>query len=275
MIDVPDALLSYVPNDLLKTAVKMSHITDSIEAPFEKEDVKSAYEIAEEQFELYKNNAKLIVTSRLHCAAPCMAMGIPVIIVKKNRDINMSWIDKIVDIYTEDEFDNINWNCKAVEIEELKKLVLNAFQAKVNEILSYRQHYYTLSHYYESREQKLYNDKLLLKLKGIVESIKKVDFTYVLWGLGDGGNIAFQLIQANYPKARCILAVDRYKRGKFYQHNIQEPEMIDDVKTDYVFVTTYNGRKDATELLKRIGKEKYVDWEFLISRVGGEDQYFS
>ena len=35
--------------------------------------------LAQELLDLYKNEAGLIITSRLHCALPCIAMGIPVI----------------------------------------------------------------------------------------------------------------------------------------------------------------------------------------------------
>lgn len=35
--------------------------------------------LTHEMLEYYKNNAKLIITSRFHCAMPCIAMGIPVV----------------------------------------------------------------------------------------------------------------------------------------------------------------------------------------------------
>jgi hypothetical protein len=34
---------------------------------------------AQDLIEFYRDNARLIITTRLHCALPCIAMGIPVV----------------------------------------------------------------------------------------------------------------------------------------------------------------------------------------------------
>jgi len=39
--------------------------------------------LSEEILSYYKDNAKLMITSRFHCAMPCIAMGIPVIFFGK------------------------------------------------------------------------------------------------------------------------------------------------------------------------------------------------
>ncbi|WP_141082403.1 polysaccharide pyruvyl transferase family protein [Campylobacter devanensis] len=46
-------------------------------------DWKNLYRKTEDLLQTYKNKAKLIATSALHCAAPCTAMGIPVILIAK------------------------------------------------------------------------------------------------------------------------------------------------------------------------------------------------
>lgn len=274
-VDTPASLEKYIPEDILLNKKEVSHIVEASYMPFDIQMVKRAWKVTEERLELYKREAKLVVTGRLHCAAPCLAMGIPVIVVKKNRDVNMSWFDKFVHIYTEDEFQTIDWNVTAPDIEVLKQQIIDVFMTKINESIENRKKYYDLSFYYESREYFNYNNKLISKLKRIVEKIGKEDFAYAIWGLGDGGNIAYQMIRNQFPKAKCILAVDRYKKGAFYGNNIELPEELQNKSVDYIFVTTYNGRKDAVELLSNINKKKGEEWEFLISRVGGEDQYFS
>ncbi len=48
--------------------------------------------LTEEILEYYKNNAKLVITSRFHCAMPCIAMGIPVVFfgdIRSNRCIGL------------------------------------------------------------------------------------------------------------------------------------------------------------------------------------------
>ena len=274
LIDTPESLEQFIPEDMLPNKVEISHIIDKFSMPFDEQEIGEAYELSKKRLEIYKKEAKLVVTGRLHCAAPCLAMGIPVIVVKKNRDINMGWFDKFVHIYTEDEFERIDWNVKVADIEEFKKQVIDVFSRKINETIENRKRYYDLSFQYESREHFPYNDILSVKLRKIVQQMDKEDFEYALWGLGDGGNIAYQMIQKEYPKAKCILAVDRYKEGMFYNNTIESPEMLKSRMVDYIFITTYNGRKDAVELLSSISKKREKDWDFLISRVGGEDQFF-
>ncbi len=43
--------------------------------------------LAQELLDFYKNQASLVVTSRLHCALPCIAMGIPVIYFAHETEI--------------------------------------------------------------------------------------------------------------------------------------------------------------------------------------------
>lgn len=45
--------------------------------------VEQRLEIAKQRLEIYKK-AKLVVTSRLHCALPCIAFGTPVVFIKPN-----------------------------------------------------------------------------------------------------------------------------------------------------------------------------------------------
>ncbi|WP_073095483.1 polysaccharide pyruvyl transferase family protein [Cyclobacterium lianum] len=44
---------------------------------------------------LYKRYATLVVTSRLHCALPCIAMGIPVIFFGNPLDYRVSIIGEL------------------------------------------------------------------------------------------------------------------------------------------------------------------------------------
>ncbi|WP_086229661.1 MULTISPECIES: hypothetical protein [Campylobacter] len=91
-------------------------------------DWKNLYRKTEDLLQTYKNKAKLIVTSALHCAAPCTAMGIPVVLIAKNQEnINrFSAIKGIIPIYTYDDLKNnrINFNPKSLNIEDLKQYML-------------------------------------------------------------------------------------------------------------------------------------------------------
>lgn len=91
-------------------------------------DWKNLYRKTEDLLQTYKNKAQLIVTSALHCATPCTAMGIPVVLIAKNQEnINrFSAIKGIIPIYTYDDLKNnrINFNPKSLNIEDLKQYML-------------------------------------------------------------------------------------------------------------------------------------------------------
>ena len=50
---------------------------DIQKVPVDEKETERFHEIAKSRLEEYKMEARLVVTSRLHCASPCMEMGIP------------------------------------------------------------------------------------------------------------------------------------------------------------------------------------------------------
>ena len=76
----------------------------------------------------YKNEAALVITTALHCASPCTAMGIPVVLLCENEEQmgRFSALKNIIPIYNLDDLKNknINFYPKAVDIEKLKEYML-------------------------------------------------------------------------------------------------------------------------------------------------------
>ncbi len=55
--------------------------------------------------------AKLVITSRIHCALPCLAMGIPVIFVNGfNSEVDTCRFDGIINLFNRVDVDK-NGNC--------------------------------------------------------------------------------------------------------------------------------------------------------------------
>ena len=63
-------------DELIDSATRIEHRRSGSAYPTE----ESRFELADQYLRLYQN-AKLVVTSRLHCALPCLAMGTPVVFV--------------------------------------------------------------------------------------------------------------------------------------------------------------------------------------------------
>ncbi len=76
----------------------------------------------------YKNEARLVITSKIHAAMPCVAMGIPVIFIHEEADnVRFDVLDGILPRYTPKDMPFIDWNPKAADISELKQaLIANA-----------------------------------------------------------------------------------------------------------------------------------------------------
>lgn len=124
LVDVPSEVREHMPKELSDRAVSVTHeIPVDPQADYH-EAMKDCEAIAKRMFEEYRDHAMLVVTSRLHCAAPCLAMGIPVIMVRKYFDERYGWIDRYTRLYTLDKLKEIDWYPEAVDLEAEKKRLI-------------------------------------------------------------------------------------------------------------------------------------------------------
>ena len=125
LVDVHPKAVHYIPEDIMQSA---EYATQDI--PIDKnlprqEIADIIQEKTKNIYARYYNEATLIITSRLHVAVPCMAMGIPVIVVKDGFDKRFGWLEKFLPLYTPDQYDAVNWNPEPVELEEHKERLLH------------------------------------------------------------------------------------------------------------------------------------------------------
>ena len=69
----------------------------------------------------YVDRATLVVTPLLHVAAPSMASGIPVILLRKKHSHRFGHLRTLVDIRTAPNFGSIDWSPAAVDLQEFKQ----------------------------------------------------------------------------------------------------------------------------------------------------------
>ena len=125
IVDAEPELSKHIPAELMKNA---EYITHEAKVDWKNSKEQIAQEMERKTQNLltrYYNEATLIITSRLHCAAPCVAMGIPTIVVRKGFDERFGWLDKLIHLYTPDEYDQIDWNPQPIDIEEHKRHLLD------------------------------------------------------------------------------------------------------------------------------------------------------
>jgi len=92
----------------------------------------------------YKRRAKLVITTFLHCALPCIAMGIPVVVFYPNRKEQFwatsdrqrfSGLKTIAPIYEFSEVDQVNWNPPRIDVEDQKAMMSRDFCARIEKAL--------------------------------------------------------------------------------------------------------------------------------------------
>lgn len=131
LVDAHPGILPYLPQQLKTSLVRLTHdIPVDASASLAQQRAEMQRK-TQEIYRRYREEAGLVITSRLHCAAPCIAMGIPVIVVKDSYDERFGWLDKLVHLYTPDEYDQIDWNPQPLELEEHKERLFRAAKSLI------------------------------------------------------------------------------------------------------------------------------------------------
>lgn len=249
-IDTPRELDKYVPDNILK---KAQYKTNVYKLPFlegrnftTNDEAKMIYKYAVEEYEYYRQHAKLVVTSRLHIASPCMAMGIPVILVDNhNIDGRFSWISKYLRIYYEEDFDEIDWNPLPVEYESDKQYIKSLFLRRFNEL------YMCANKGFENRKDDLdsgyllksnifddsfiYNRFISRQLIEGFEDIKDEQHLFCVWGIKEPITAVMNCMKLFFSKWSLQHAYDSVVEGCFEGTNIEKPERINAEK-DVVYI---------------------------------------
>lgn len=139
LVGVDKRIETVIPNEILKKSIRINQ--SDLRLPKISCDVKR--KIAQDLLDGYAKNAKLVITSKIHCAMPCLAMGIPVIFLYPKDKINDYRVHLIKDFipihYVSRSFlirklglqkiksNEINWNPSRVDLENRKKEIINGY----------------------------------------------------------------------------------------------------------------------------------------------------
>lgn len=271
-IDTPKSLEEFIPENIKENIEYMSHMYKIHRMDgnphMTNEEAKTIYDFTAERLEYYKKEAVLVVTSRLHAAAPCMAMGIPVILVADNFDGRFSWLDKYIPFYTPDKFSEINWEPSPVDYEEEKNYIKEVFK---KHIMSSYQKYngiFSVSQFYETRERFDYNKIILDGLKNLSFSNKK-NVKYAIWGTVYLSTTFKSVIGKEYPEWKFVHALDKNCVGEFEGLEIERPEKTNEHDTDIIyFIVAPSAHKPVSEILRKedrkyvlVNTENSEEWE--------------
>lgn len=251
-LDVPKDVMELMPQDLRDEGIVLSNIlrfnNPGNSNRISVEDAYEEHRKGEERIALLRDTARLVVTSKLHVASPCLAMGIPVILAKKHFGDRFGFIDRLIPTYTQEHYADIDWNPSPVEFEEEKAKIKQVFFDRVRAAAS------------RVELEKMWNDK-----KPIYEidydtatshAVKKipfpaVPFKYAVWGIVLSA--AFYLDEAmkkQVPRAELIAGIDIAAEGEYCGVNIMKPEDIEKLPQDtIIMVAAPSAQEQAKTLL--------------------------
>lgn len=263
LIDAPYELQEYLPDwkEEAETFTQQFYFDASVPAQIILSKARKIYEYM-------TSEAKLIVTSRLHVASPCMAAGIPVIFAKRVVDARFSWLDKRMPLFGEEEFCKIQWNPESIEYEDDKKTIIqNALlriqsMGKKNDLVDAVDRIYSMTERpeYPCFQSTIYSnyDKVIRFLE---QNYSVADsFQYGLWGIGKGAENVYEYIRENYPNAILGTALDMYKSGEFHGKLIEKPTDYIKKGNEVIFVIPVQASNMAAEVLRKNGfsENEYV-----------------
>lgn len=251
IVDVCDELLSYIPEDIKKDAEFVTHVFYDREVS--EEESMSVYE-------RYKREAGMVITSRLHCAVPCMAYGIPVVYAPKIISTRSVWLQKLIPVYDESMYEEIDWNPAVVDIEDLKKKILRYAANRIRETRDKVLLRYEISEFYEDfTYSKGTPDDMYAPIAYMKENWKAdEEIEYIIWGVSQTAEALYEYIEENYKHAALTGVVDMYKHITFRGVESEGIKLLERKKDVLVFVTAESANAVALETFQKLGVDRYV-----------------
>ncbi len=247
LIDVQPEFKKLIPQNILKDAIELSSICRfdiTHESNRMTEEETFAYHrMGEERIELLRDNASLVITSRLHAAAPCLAMGIPVIMTK--HDDRFGFIDRFLPSYTNWDTDCINWAPEPIDIEAEKNIIKRMFFNRIR---------------YEKTRIELadmWNDKRTEsemqyepQTKWALESVHFPNSHFQYAVLGVISSVSYfvpDIMQELYPNAELVCGIDSYVKRKFFGKKTIKPNEICKLDPGVIIITAVPDAYKAAE----------------------------
>ena len=251
IVDVSENVYKKIPDDIRLEAQKISHVHYLDECNGE--------EGARNIYKMYEKEAKLVITSRIHCAQPCLAMGIPVIFICEVQSFRYDVIRQYIPVYSLETMDQIDWSPKAPDLEAQKELLLQNAAYRIRKSYEKYQRLCEISDFYlQGNPIEKEVDSVWAFQRYIRDKYKKNDrFSYSLWGITQIAEAIYEWVKMEYPNAVLDHVFDISNRNEF--HGIM-PQPLEQLQgsSSVVFVTAGSANSVALEVFEKYGIKDYV-----------------
>ncbi|MBO5472331.1 MAG: polysaccharide pyruvyl transferase family protein [Lachnospiraceae bacterium] len=251
IVDVSDNVYEKIPSSIKNSAERLSHVYYLDECKGEAG--------ARAIYERYKKEAALVITSRIHCAQPCLAMGIPVIFICEICSFRYDVVRQYIQIYSLEMMDMIDWKPVAPDLEEHKKILLRNAAERVLEVKRRYENVCSIGEFYLKGDPiKKEVDSVWAFQRYISERwTKDEQFSYSIWGITQIAEVIYEWIRNEYPNARLDKVIDIARTDAFHGVQPQKLEGIQQCKS-VVFVTAGSANSVAIEVFKKYNISNYV-----------------
>ena len=251
IVDVSDNVLNRIPNHIRENAEYIKHVYYHEECGGE--------EKARKIYDRYRREAGLVITSRIHCAQPCLAAGIPVIFICEIKSFRYELIKQFLPVYTLNEMDQIDWNPKPVELEEHKRRMLECAADRVWDTYKKYENICEISDFYLSGPKFDYEiDSVWAFQRYIREQWSNKDvFQYAIWGITQIAEVIYTWVKNNYPNAVLVQVIDNKVREAFHGVLPESADALEKCEVP-VFVTAGSANPVAEETFQKYHVTKYV-----------------
>lgn len=265
VVDASEKLKGHIPENIINNAVFLSHAVPYEEYPVTADEDQRLEDLARKYVEMYRDGGKLVITSRLHVAAPCIAMGIPVILATDNADFRYAWVDRFLPIYQQEDYGKIDWSPQAMDISVVRDDLIALFDGILNYEEMRLQPLKNLDNFYRNRSKTEYYKLFRERLHEIRLKYENGAFTYAIWGAGNHSLFAYQLMTEMYPNAVLVAVVDRFKKGTKFGVPIISGKDIYRFRPDYICISTKPGIEDALIGCKELYGDAYESHYTIVS----------
>lgn len=247
LIDVQKRVKDLIPRELLEEATELSSIHrfeilhDSNRMT--EQEAFDFHKMGEERVKLLRDTAKLVITSRLHAAAPCLAMGIPVILTK--HDDRFGFIDRFLPSYTdwEETSRTIDWSPEPIDIEFEKSIIKRTFFNRIKNEAS-KQELKKMWAEKEAEGPVQYDPQVKAALESVL--FRRRDFKYAVLGIiSSVSYFVPDVIKQSYPEAELVCGIDSYVRQDFCGVKTIRPDAIPELDEEVIIITAIPGAYKA------------------------------
>lgn len=219
-------------------------------------------DFARQVFLKYQNEAKLVVSSRFHACVLAIALGIPYILINESYTYRFSWLKKLGNFYSRENYKEIDWNPKIIDFDNTKELMKKVAKQRIRETFDKYKNIYSISERMEDPFE--CEAKLIDYYDGAIEYIdnnwdRSKHIKYAFWGVNTNAEAIYNYIKENFVNAELFEVYDANRTVTFHGVTSTSNEHISADKNLFIFVTTFVA-KHAAEILfsqRNISKDNY------------------